>query len=85
MKIKLTDEQRLQMDSIWAAMDALQKDKQFMKLMKHCCDANFNDEKVTAENEGDYMRIVNFYEDLNERANSFNFYTYPTEEDPNCA
>ena len=85
MKIKLTDEQRLQMDSIWAAMDALQKDKQFMKLMKHCCDAKFKDEEVTAENEDDYSRIVNFYDDLNDRANSFNFFTYPIEEDPNCA
>jgi hypothetical protein len=84
MKIKLTDEQRLQMDSIWAAMDALQKDKQFMKLMKHCCDANFNDEKVTTENEDDYSRIVNFYDDLIDRADSFNLFTYPVKEDPNC-
>ncbi len=85
MKIVLTTEQRQQMDNIWAAMDALQKDKQFMKLMKHCCDANFDALKVPDENEDDYLRIVNFYEDLNERANSFYFYTYPVEEDPNCA
>ena len=85
MKIELTTEQRQQMDSIWAAMDALQKDKQFMKLMKHCCDAKFKDEEVTAENEDDYSRIVNFYDDRCDRANSFNFFTYPVEENPNCA
>lgn len=85
MKIKLTDEQRQRMDIIWRAMDDLQKDKQFMKLMKHCCDANFNDDKVTAENEDDYMRLVNFYDDLCDRADSFNFFNPPHEEDPNCA
>jgi hypothetical protein len=76
MKIKLTDEQRQRMDIIWRAMDDLKKDKQFMKLLKHCCDKDFNEESVDVSNEDDYARIVNFYEDLRDRAQEFNFYNH---------
>jgi hypothetical protein len=77
MKIKLTNEQIQRMDISWRAMDDLKKDKQFMKLMAHCCDKDFDDMKeVNSTNEDDYMRIINFYDDLKDRANEFNFFNH---------
>lgn len=76
MKIKLTDEQIQRMDIIWRAMDDLKKDKKFIKLLKYCCDEALKEDEITAENEYDYARIVNFYDDLKDRANEFNYFNY---------
>ena len=76
MKIKLTKEQREQMNSIFKAMDVLKEDKQFIKLLEHCCDKDFDEmEEVNSANEDDYMRIINFYDDLCDRAADFNYFT----------
>ena len=82
MKIKLTNEQIQRMDIIWRAMDDLKKDKKFMKLLAYCCDKDLPEDEVTAENEDDYARLVNFYDDLKDRASEFNLFNY--DEDPNC-
>jgi hypothetical protein len=84
MKIELTTEQRQRMDSIWTAMSELKKDKNFMKMMQHCSDKDFNEETIDFSNEDDYNRIVNFYDDLCDSADVFNFINPPVEEDKNC-
>jgi Spy/CpxP family protein refolding chaperone len=77
MKIELTKEQRQQMKSIFKAMDVLKKDKQFIKLLEHCCDEDFDEMKeVNSTNEDDYMRIINFYDDITDRAEDFNYHNY---------
>ena len=77
MKIELTKEQRQQMNSIFKAMNALKKDKQFIKLLEHCCDRDFDEMKeVNSANEDDYMRIINFYDDITDRAEDFNYHNY---------
>jgi hypothetical protein len=70
MKIKLTDEQRQKMTAVFATLNELRNDKKFMKLYDHCIAENFDGE-VTAENEDDYMRIVNFQDDLKDYANNY--------------
>jgi len=84
MKIKLSNEQRQRMDIIWRAMNDLKKDKKFMKMMKHCCDKDFNEEAINFSNKDDYDRIVNFYDDLCDSADVFNFINPVIEEDKNC-
>ena len=77
MKIELTKEQRQQMNSIFKAMDVLKEDKQFIKLLEHCSDKDFDEMKeVNSTNEDDYMRIINFFDDLCDRAEDFNYHNY---------
>ena len=58
-------------------MDVLKKDKQFIKLLERCCDKDFDDVKeVNSANEDDYMRIINFYDDITDRAEDFNYHNY---------
>lgn len=68
MKIKLTDEQRLKMTAVFTALNSLRNDKKLMKMMEYC--QNF-DVDVTAENEDDVMRLVNFHEDLHDYASNY--------------
>lgn len=68
MNIKLTDEQRLKMTAIFAALNELRNDKKLMKMMEHC---QTNDIEVTAENEDDVMRLANFSEDLHDYASNY--------------
>lgn len=68
MNIKLTDEQRLTMTSVFAALNSLRNDKKLMKMMDHCQN---NDVAVTEENEDDVMRLVNFHEDLRDYASNY--------------
>ena len=69
MKIKLTDEQRQKMTAVFATLNELRNDKQFMKLYSYC--VNEFDGEVTDENEDDYMRIVNFQDDLKDYADDY--------------
>lgn len=76
MKIKLTDEQRANMDLAFASLDKLRKDKQFMKLLVTLTANDFDEDKhVNAENEKDYMDIVNLYQNLSDYAATY-FNTY---------
>lgn len=68
MNIKLTDEQRLKMTAIFAALNELRNDKKLMKMMEHC---QTNEIEVTVENEDDVMRLANFHEDLHDYASNY--------------
>jgi hypothetical protein len=68
MNIKLTDEQRLTMTSVFAALNSLRNDKKLMKMMDHCQN---NEVKVTEKNEDDVMRLINFHEDLRDYASNY--------------
>ena len=68
MNIKLTDEQRLKMTAIFAALNELRNDKKLMKMMEHC---QTNEIEVTVENEDDVMRLANFFEDLHDYASNY--------------
>lgn len=81
MKIKLTDEQRQKMTSVFATLNELRNDKKFIQLMEHVCSRDFNEPKavkdgtINDENEDDYMRLVNFHDDLVDYANNyFNYF-----------
>lgn len=69
MKIKLTKEQRKKMTAVLALLDELRNDKQFMKLHRYCVN-EFSGE-VTDDMEEDYMRIINFEDDLRDYASNY--------------
>ena len=71
MKIKLTDEQIQKMDIVWRTLNDLHKDKKFMKMMQAIADDKESN-LLTDENEDDYARVANFYDDLRDHANMFN-------------
>ena len=71
MKIKLTDEQIQQMDTIWSTLNKLRSDKKLMKMMQAIADDKESN-LLTDENEDDYARIANFYDDLRDHSNMFN-------------
>lgn len=73
MKIKLTDEQRLKMTSIFATLNELRNDKKLMKMMKYCQTSDFD---VTAENEDDVIRLATFHDDIRETSQYFDFMGY---------
>ena len=71
MKIKLTDEQIQQMDTIWSTLNKLRSDKKLMKMMQAIADDKESN-LLTDENEDDYARVANFYDDLRDHSNMFN-------------
>ena len=71
MKIKLTDEQIQKMDIVWRTLNDLHKDKKFMKMMQAIADDKESN-LLTDENEDDYARVANFYDDLRDHSNMFN-------------
>ena len=71
MKIKLTDEQIQKMDIVWRTLNDLHKDKKFMKMMQAIADDKESN-LLTDDNEDDYSRIANFYDDLRDHSNMFN-------------
>lgn len=70
MKIKLTGEQCLKMVSVFAILNQLRKDKELMKMMKHC---QINEVDVTDKNKDDVMRLTNFHDDLRDISQYFDF------------
>ena len=71
MKIKLTDEQIQQMDTVWRTLNKLRSDKKLMKMMSAIADDR-DSKLLTDDNEDDYSRIANFYDDLRDHSNMFN-------------
>lgn len=69
MKIKLTDEQRQKMSAVFAILNELRNDDSFMELHSYC--VNEFDGEVTDDMEDDYMRIINFEDDLRDYASNY--------------
>ena len=74
MNIKLTDEQRLKMTAVFAALNAVKSDRDLMKQMKVAQTTDMDDKKITAENEEDFSSLANFCEDIRDTAQEFDFY-----------
>lgn len=69
--IKLTDEQLQTINTLFKALETLSKDKSFQKKLEMAY--NMDDEDVNETNEDDYMKLLNFKEDVIDYTNnSFN-------------
>ena len=69
--IKLTDEQLQTINTLFKALETLSKDKLFQKKLEMAY--NMDDEDVNETNEDDYMKLLNFKEDVIDYTNnSFN-------------
>ena len=73
MKIKLTDEQKKRLDTIFSEIVALRNDKNFMRMYEATI-ADDEHKLVTDENEDDYSRIINIYDDLHDHVKEFNLW-----------
>ena len=73
MKIKLSDEQKKRLDTIFKEIVALRNDKNFMQMYEATI-ADDEQKLVTDDNEDDYARIVNVYDDLYDHVKEFNLW-----------
>ena len=73
MKIKLSDEQKKRLDTIFSEIVALRNDKSFMRMYEATI-ADEDQKLCNDENEDDYARIVNVYDDLHDHVKEFNLW-----------
>lgn len=60
--IKLTDTQLKNLNAVFAAIDVLAKDNDFVKKMEVAY--KMEDEQITESNEDDYMALLNFKDNV---------------------
>ena len=60
--IKLTDTQLKNINAVYAAIDVLAEDKDFVKKMEAAY--NMIDEQINESNEDDYMALLNFKDNV---------------------
>ena len=60
--IKLTDTQLKNINAVYAAIDVLAEDKDFVKKMEAAY--NMVDEQINESNEDDYMALLNFKDNV---------------------
>ena len=73
MKIKLSDEQKQRLDTIFNELVALRADKNFMQMYEATI-ADEDQKLCNDDNEDDYARIVNIYDDLHDHVREFNLW-----------
>ena len=73
MKIQLTDEQKQRLDTIFNELVALRADKNFMQMYEATI-ADEDQKLCNDDNEDDYARIVNIYDDLHDHVREFNLW-----------
>lgn len=70
--ITLTEEQLQTINTLFKALETLSKDKSFQKKLELAYEMD-EEEEVNEENEDDYMKLINFKEDVIDYTNnSFN-------------
>ena len=73
MKIKLSDEQKQRLDTIFNELVALRADKNFMQMYEAAI-VDEDQKLCNDDNEDDYARIVNIYDDLHDHVKEFNLW-----------